>query len=217
MPSRQKPEWIGHLTAAKLANTQELTLMKTNQHSLIPYMKPVNAIPTANPGTHLPGEKPNNPQKQGGKNPNRREHNKTISHTSHKQQITRTPKTQDNAAEGTDAADGTNATGGTSGLVRHDTPGRVFAHLPRQWRNTQVLHQPPKHMGPNPLHMRQRVPHRLAPEPLKINEQQQRGIQDICRKPYSPYAFRMYRHTSGTHEKTLADTPLWTTMHPHPD
>ena len=56
-------------------------------------MKPVNAIPTANPGTHLPGEKPNNPQKQGGKNPNRREHNKTISHTSHKQQITRTPKT----------------------------------------------------------------------------------------------------------------------------
>ena len=93
MPSRQKPEWIRHLTAAKLANTQELTLMKTNQHSLFPYMKPVNAIPTANPGTHLPGEKPNNPQKQGGKNPNRREHNKTISHTSHKQQITRTPKT----------------------------------------------------------------------------------------------------------------------------
>jgi len=34
MPSRQKREWIQHLTAAKLANTQELTLMKTNQHSL---------------------------------------------------------------------------------------------------------------------------------------------------------------------------------------
>ena len=34
MPSRQKREWIRHLTAAKLANTQELTLMKTNHHSL---------------------------------------------------------------------------------------------------------------------------------------------------------------------------------------
>jgi hypothetical protein len=34
MPSRQKREWIRHLTAAKLANTHELSLKKSNQHSL---------------------------------------------------------------------------------------------------------------------------------------------------------------------------------------
>ena len=54
MPSRHKREWIRHLTAAKIANTQELALKKTNQHSLFRYMKPVNAQPTANPGTQPP-------------------------------------------------------------------------------------------------------------------------------------------------------------------
>jgi hypothetical protein len=62
MPSRQKREWIRHLTVAKLANTQELTLLKTNQHSLFRYMIPVNAPPTATPGALLPREKPNNPK-----------------------------------------------------------------------------------------------------------------------------------------------------------
>ena len=56
-------------------------------------MKPVNAPPTANPGTHLPGEKLNNPQKQRGKTQTGGNTTRTISHTSHKQQITRTPKT----------------------------------------------------------------------------------------------------------------------------
>ena len=54
MPSRHKREWIRHLTVAKLANTQELALKKTNQHSLFRYMKPVNAQPTTNPGTQPP-------------------------------------------------------------------------------------------------------------------------------------------------------------------
>jgi hypothetical protein len=54
MSSRHKREWIRHLTTAKIANTQELALKKTNQHSLFRYMKPVNARPTANPGTKPP-------------------------------------------------------------------------------------------------------------------------------------------------------------------
>jgi hypothetical protein len=58
MPSRHKREWIRHLTVAKLANTQELALKKTNQHSLFRYMKPVNAQPTTNTGTQPPQEKP---------------------------------------------------------------------------------------------------------------------------------------------------------------
>ena len=61
MPSRHKREWIRHLTAAKLANTQELALKKTNQHSLFRYMKPVNAQPTANPGTQPPRGEPDLP------------------------------------------------------------------------------------------------------------------------------------------------------------
>ena len=61
MPSRHKREWIRHLTVAKLANTQELALKKTNQHSLFRYMKPVNAQPTTNPGTQPPQEKPDPP------------------------------------------------------------------------------------------------------------------------------------------------------------
>ena len=53
MPSRHKREWIRHLTAAKIANTQELALKKTNQHSLFRYMT-VNAQPIATPGTQPP-------------------------------------------------------------------------------------------------------------------------------------------------------------------
>ncbi len=54
MSSRHKRKWIRHLTTAKIANTQELALKKTNQNSLFRYMKPVNARPTANPGTQPP-------------------------------------------------------------------------------------------------------------------------------------------------------------------
>ena len=54
MPSRQKREWIRHLTAAKLANTQELSLKKSNQHSLFRYMKPVNVTPLAQTTENLP-------------------------------------------------------------------------------------------------------------------------------------------------------------------
>ncbi len=130
MPSRQKREWIRHLTAAKLANTQELTLKKTNQHSLFRYRRPVNAPPTANPGTHIPRETANNPKQQGGKTSNRQEHN--TNNITHILQTTDTPPPQDqeNAAEGADTKDGSAATGGTSGLARSDTPGRVFPHLP---------------------------------------------------------------------------------------
>ena len=128
MPSRQKQEWIRHLAAAKLANTQELTLKKTNQHSLFRYMKPVNAPSTANPGTHLPREKPNNPKQQGGKPPNWQEHN--TNNITHILQTTDTPPPQENAVEGANTEDGSAATGGTSVLARSDTPGRVFPHLP---------------------------------------------------------------------------------------
>ncbi len=65
MPSRQKWEWLRHLTAAKMANTQELNLMKTNQCSLFRYMKPVNAAPIPSPGTNPRGENPTSPQKEG--------------------------------------------------------------------------------------------------------------------------------------------------------
>ena len=54
MPSRQKWVWIQHLMTAKLANAQELTLKKTNQHSLCRYMKPVNANPLAQTTENLP-------------------------------------------------------------------------------------------------------------------------------------------------------------------
>jgi hypothetical protein len=148
MPSGQKWEWIWHLTVAKLANTQELTLMITNQHSLFRYMIPVNAPPTANPGTHLPRGKPNNPKQQGEKTPNWWEHN--TNNITHIPQTTDNPLLQENVVEGADVEDGIAAPGGTSGVARSDTPGRVFPHLPRQWRNSQVLHQSPKQMGPHP-------------------------------------------------------------------
>ncbi len=155
MPSRQKREWIRHLTVAKMENTQELTLLKTNQHSLFRYMIPVNAPPTATPGALLSSEKPNNPTQQGGKTPNWREHN--LNKTTHIPQTTDNPLPHD-ATEGTNIEGGITATGETSGVARSDAPGRVFPHLPRQRRNCQVLHQSPKRTGPHPKDMRQRVP-----------------------------------------------------------
>ena len=91
MPSRQKREWIRHLTAAKLANTQELTLLKTNQHSLFQYMIPVNAPPTATPGALLPRENQTTQNNKTGKPQTGGNTTQTRSHTSHKQQITHTP------------------------------------------------------------------------------------------------------------------------------
>ena len=44
-----------------MANTQELKLMKTNQRSLVRYMKPVNAAPIPNPGTQPPWGEPDFP------------------------------------------------------------------------------------------------------------------------------------------------------------
>ena len=189
MPSRQKREWIRHLTAAKLANTQELSLKKSNQHSLFRYMKPVNAPPTANPGTHLPREKQNNPKQQGGKPPNRWEHK--TNNIIHILQTTDTPPSQENATEGADTEDGSAATGVTSGLGRSDTPGRVFPHLPRQRRNSQVLHQLPKHTGPHLKDTHQSVHCQLGSEPLKTFERRQRVFQDFHRKSHHPYAYRI--------------------------
>jgi hypothetical protein len=160
MPPRQKRELLRHLMAAKLANTQELTLLKTNQHSLFRYMIPVNAPPTANPGTHLPRETPNNPKQECGKTPNWLEHN--LNNITHIPQTTVNPLPH-GVAEGTNIEDVIAATGGTSGVARSDTPQRVFPHLPRQRRNSQVLHQSPKRTGPHPKDMRQRVRRRLAP------------------------------------------------------
>ena len=213
-PPRQKRELIRHLTAAKLANTQELTRLKTNQHSLFRYMIPVNAPPTANPGTHLPRETPNNPKQQCGKTPNWLEHN--LNNIRHIPQTTVNPLPHDDA-EGTNVKDVITATGGTSGVARSDTPRRVFPHLPRQRRNSQVLHQSPKFTGPHPKDMRLRVPRRLAPEPLKINEQRQRVFPDLCRKLHRSYAYRIQRHTRGAQDETMAETQLGTPMHPQPD
>ena len=91
MPSRQKREWIRHLTVAKLANTQELTLLKTNQHSLFRYMIPVNAPPTATPGALLPRENQTTQNNKTGKPQTGGNTTQTRSHTSHKQQITCSP------------------------------------------------------------------------------------------------------------------------------
>ena len=88
MPSRQKREWIRHLTAAKLANTQELTLMKTNQHSLFRYMIPINAPPTANQGHISQGENQTTQNNKAGKPQTSVNTAQTISHTIYKQQIT---------------------------------------------------------------------------------------------------------------------------------
>ena len=81
IPTRQIQEWLRHLTIAKSANTQELTLRKTNQRSLFRYMTPVNAPPATTPTTHLPGEEPNTPQKQGRKNLSWQEHTSQTCHT----------------------------------------------------------------------------------------------------------------------------------------
>jgi len=214
MPSRQNREWIRHLTAAKLANTQELTLLKTNQHSIFRYMIPVNAPPTANPWTLFPKEKPNNPKQQGGKTPNRQEHNPN--------NITHIPQTADNplphdATEGTNAEDGITATGWTIGVARCDTPGRVFPHLPQQRRNSRVLHQSPKRTDPHPKDMWQRVPRRLGPKPTKTTKRRHRVFQDIPRKSHRSYAHRIQRHTRGMQDETMAETQLGTPMHPQPD
>jgi hypothetical protein len=150
-------------------------------------MKSVNAPPTANPGTHFPREKPNKLKHQGGKTPNRREHN--TNNITHIPQTTYNPLPQENVAEGADVEDGIAATGGTSGLARSDTPGWVFPHLPQQWRNIEVLHQSPKHTCPHPKDMRQRVPLQLAPKPLKINQRRQRVFQDLCGKPHCSYSY----------------------------
>jgi len=214
MPSRHKQEWIRHLTAAKLANTQELALKKTNQHSLFRYMKPVNAPPTANPGTLPPREKLNNPNQQGGKTPNRRKHSTNNTNIS---QTTDTLPPQENATKGADTKDESAAAGGTSGLARSDTPGRVFPHLPRQQRNSQVLHQSPKHTGPHSKDMRQRVPCRLGPKPHKTIMRRQWVFQDFRWKPHQPYAYGIRRHTRGTQDETMAETQLGTPMHPQPD
>jgi hypothetical protein len=117
MPSRQKQEWIRHLTAAKLANTQELSLLKTNQHSLFQYMIPVNAPPTATPGALLPREKPNNPTQQGRKTPNWQEHN--LNKTTHIPQTTDTPLPHD-ATEGTNVEGRITATGCWGLYAGHD-------------------------------------------------------------------------------------------------
>ncbi len=85
----------------------------------------VNAPPIAR---HLSREKPNNPKQQGGKTPNRREHN--TNNITHIPQTTDKLVPQENAAERADVKDGIAAPGGTSGVTRSDTPGRVFLHLP---------------------------------------------------------------------------------------
>jgi hypothetical protein len=178
-------------------------------------MKPVNAPPTANPGTHLPREKPNNPKQQGGKPPNRWEHK--TNNIIHILQTTDTPPSQENATEGADTEDGSAAIGVMSGLARSDTPGRVFPHLPRQRRNSQVLHQSPKHTGPHLKDTRQSVPCQLGLEPLKTFERRQRVFQYFCRKPHHPYAYRIRRHTRGMQDETMAETQLGTPIHPQPD
>jgi len=66
-------------------------------------MKSVNAPPTANPGTHFPREKTNKPKQQGGKTPNRREHN--TNNITHIPQTTDNPLPQENVAEGADVED----------------------------------------------------------------------------------------------------------------
>ena len=154
MPSRQKREWIRHLITAKSAYTQDLKLMKTNQHSLFQYMTPVNAPHAANLATHLPGEKSNTPQRQGQKNPNWWEH--TADNSTNSPQTTDNPHHQDNAR-----VDGT-ATKWTRGMVRCVTAGRVLTHLPQQRRNPHAPNKPTKHPGTDLPHMRQRVPSRLA-------------------------------------------------------
>ena len=128
-----------------------------------------------------------------------------------------TPPSQENATEGADTKDGSAAAGGTSGLARSDTPGRVFPHLPRQWRNSQVLHQSPKYTGPHSKDMRQRVPRWLGPKPQKTIEKQQWVFQDFCRNPHRPYAYHIQQHTRGTQDETMAETQLGTPMHPQPD
>jgi hypothetical protein len=145
---------------------------------------------------------------------NRREHNPN--------KITHIPQTTDNplphnAAEGTNVDDGATATGGMSGMVRSDTPGRVFLHLSQQQGNSQVLHQSPKHTCPHSKDMCQRVPRQLELEPLKTIERRQRAFQDLCRKTHSLYAHHIHRHTRGTQEETMAEAPLRTPMHPPPD
>jgi hypothetical protein len=129
MPSRQNWEWIRHLTVAKLANTQELTLLKTNQHSLFRYMIPVNAPPTATPGALFPREKPTNPTQQGGKTPNWQEHN--LNKTTHIPQTTDNQQPQDNGTTSAKRLDGKPTPGTPCGYTRRVLPRRILPHLPQ--------------------------------------------------------------------------------------
>ena len=170
-------------------------------------MTPVNAPPTANLATHLPGEKSNTPQRQERKNLNWWEHTTDNS--------TNSPQTTDNTHhQDTARVDGT-TTKGTHGMVRCDTTGRVLACLHQQQRNPHVPNKPTKHPGTDSPHMCQRVPSQLAPEPLKINRQRHRGFQDLPRRPYGAHC--QTRHTRQPKENTLGYRSLGTPMHPEPD
>ena len=219
MPPRQKREWIRHLTAAKLANTQELTLLKTNQRSLFRYMIPVNAPPTANPGTQPPRGEPNLP-------PEGRKEGRTNGQTT--QNYARTdarmdgladdliennstniiqPDTQqphDNGTTGTKRSDGKTTSGGSSGYARRVLPRRILLHLPRKGRiRNEVLGHPPKLKVHNSPHMRIRVPRWSKLQPGKTPARRQWLLQGTPRQPvHSLYAHHIQGHTSQTSETT---------------
>ncbi len=112
------------LTVAKLANTQELTLLKTNQHSLLRYMISVNAPPTTTPGALPPREKPTNPTQQGGK------HN--LNKTTHIPQTTDNQQPQDNGTMSAKRSDGKTTPGTPCGYARHVLPRRILLRLPQK-------------------------------------------------------------------------------------
>jgi hypothetical protein len=204
MPSMQKREWIRHLTVAKVANTQELTLMKTNQDSFFRCMIPVNAPSTATLGALLPREKPTNPTQQGGKTPNWREHN--LNKTTHIPQTTDNQRPQENGTTSAKRSDRKTTPRTPCGYRWRVLPRRILLHLPQKRGTTnQVLGHPPKHRVHNLPHTRKRVPCWSDLQSDKTPARRQWQIQGTPWQPvHSLYANHIQGHTGQTNKTTTA-------------
>ena len=157
-----------------MANTQELTLMKTNQRSLFRYMKPVNAAPIPNPGTQPPWGEPDFPPEgrtagqtdgqttQNYAQTNKRMHGWTddlIENKSTNIIHSDTQQPHDNGMTDTKRLDGKTTPGSLRGYARRVLSRRILLHLPRKRGTTnQVLGHPPKPRAHNLPHIRERVP-----------------------------------------------------------
>jgi len=219
-----------------MANTQELNLMKTNQHSLFRYMKPVNAAPIPTPGTQplwgepdLPPEGSTDGQTDGQttKNYARTDAQKDgrtndlIENNSANIIQPDTQRPHDNGTTGTKRSDGKTTPGGSSGYARRVLPRRILLHLPRKGGTTKkMLGHPSKLKVHNSPHKRERVPRWSQLQPGKTPAIRHQGTP---RQPaHGLHAHHIQGHTSRTSEMTTdvrkkPEGGILVPMHPFPD